>query len=140
MSIDRLIKQMKILEKYDKVEGAALLTVHTATDQRIFERGKGSRKVIGKYAPSTKKIRRRKGLRTDTVVLENTGQMRHDWKLVKVKAGIWESRFQNPKNIKKAEDMFEHFKVAVFDDLTKREENVILPEAFEAALKKFLPK
>ena len=138
--IDRLIRSVKDIERYDKVEGAALQTVHNATDIRIFERGKGVRRVIGKYAPETKKIRRKKGLRTDTVVLEYTGQMRQDWKLSKIKPGIWESSFHNPENVRKATDNQKRFRLEIFSDLTKREENIILPKAFDAALKRFLPK
>lgn len=140
MSINRLIKVMKDLERYDKVEGAALATVHNATSIRIFKRGKGVRKVIGKYAPITKRIRRAKGQRTDTVILEDTGQMHHDWHLIKIRSGIWESAFTNPANVKKAIKNTKRFGLEIFSGLTKREENVILPEAFEKALEKYLPK
>ena len=71
-----------------------------------------------------KQIRQIEGVRVDKVVLENRGDLRRDWAVKKIKAGIWEASFKNKHFNDVAEgnqDRFRGRQNSIWA-LTKREE------------------
>lgn len=103
--------------------------VFKSNKERIFEQGLNVEKEkIGNYAPTTKKIRQRLGLRTDFVNLTFSGYMKDIYRMRKVKNASYVIGFTEPYGERVAALNEQHFKCVIFslskDDISMAEEEV----------------
>lgn len=102
-----------------------LLTVHQQMTVRIFDQGKDSNEQqIGEYSDAYIKVRQRKGLGTNKkVILEFTGQMRNDFRLLE-QSDQFGSGFSNQNNADKSRWVEETYSKQIFD-LTEAEQKLL---------------
>ena len=133
----KLIGQLNVLSKTDKVERSVFSQMASVTSNRIFNEGKNAdNQEIGTYSQGYQRTRARKNYEPSRkVILRATEQMFQDWSLV-VSGKNYGLGFKNSANADKSYWVEDTYSQDIFKH-TQEEENLLI-ELFDQEVKKVL--
>lgn len=123
--LNKLIKQLDILIKSNKVQRTVLNSMLGKTSERIFSDGKDANNAqIGNYSDSYMKTRQRNNWpNSRKVILQATTQMVDDFSVI-IEGNSYGLGFKNKTNLDKSFWVEETYDKEIFSH-TKNEENLI---------------
>lgn len=155
-----LIDELNELKNTDTVILSVLSTIQAAQIERIFDKGlDGNDQSIGQYSTTPisisfkrqarktrstyfkggyKEYKEKTGYDSSKVTLQDTGQMRDDYSVIKIDKNLYGLGFKNDFNSNKADWNEAHFKKEIFAQSPSEER--ILDEAFEVELDRIFGK